>query len=233
MSDSRKLYGKWRAVVVNTKHPDKHYKAQIRVLGLWDKWPDAALPWAEYILPLGTRDNSGGAIPSEVGDLVWVEFDQGDTRCPFIVGGCLYAPGGVPNMPHEAIAGSKAHKHKRTDKQPKPSAAAYHQNAVYSLYGILIELTKDSALRFTHKASGSAVELTSEGKIVLHGEKDVYLSSQGDTIQEAKGALEVTIKGNASLVTDGNYSVKAKGSVSFEAGGAYSFKGASVAWTLG
>lgn len=233
MSDNRKLEGKHRAVVVDTNHPEGHYKVSIRVLGLWDDMPDWDLPWAEYILPLGTRDNSGGAVPSEVGDLVWVEFDHGDTRCPIIVGGCLYAPGGVPNMPHEAIAGRKAFQHKRTDKQPKPAAAKYHKNAVASLNGILIEVTKESALRFTHKASGSAVELTSDGQIVLHGEKNVYQSSQGDTIQEAQGALQVTIKGDASLVTDGNYSVKAKGSVSFEAGGSYSFKGASAAWKLG
>lgn len=233
MSEQRKLYGSHRAIVTNTTHPQGHYKAQIRVLGLWDDMRNEDLPWAEPRLQLGTRENMGGAIPCGVGDLVWVEFDHGDTRCPIITGGCLYAPGGVLNMPHEAFAGQQAHKHKRTAKQPKPEAATYYGNATLSLYGILVELTKEGALRFTHKSSGSAVELTSAGEIVLHGEKGVYQSSAGDTIQEVGGALKVTIKGNAQLETEGDYSVKAAGNMSFEAGGSYSFKGASASWRLG
>ncbi|WCH25157.1 phage baseplate assembly protein V [Aeromonas salmonicida] len=232
MSDERKLLGSHRSIVTNVDHPLGHYKVQIRVLGLWDDMRNEDLPWAEPKLELGTRANMGGTVPCEVGDLVWVEFDHGDTRCPIITGGCLYAPDGVLNMPHEAFAGSLAHQHKRSDKQPKPEAATYHRNAVYSLHGILIELTKESALRFTHKASGSAVELTSEGQIVLHGEKEIYQSSAGDTLQEVGGALKVIVKGNAQLETEGDYSVKAGGNMSFEAGGSYSFKGTSAAWTL-
>lgn len=233
MSEARKLVGEYRAIVTDVNHPQQHYKAQVRVLGLWDDMRNEDLPWAEPRLPLGTRANMGGGIPCEVGDLVWVVFDHGDTRCPIITGGCLYAPGGELNMPHEAFAGKQAHQHKRTDKQPKPEAAPYHANATLSLYGILAELTKEGALRFTHKASGSAVELTSAGEIVLHGEKGVFQSSAGDTIQEVGGALKVTIKGNAQLETEGDYSVKAAGNVSFEAGGSYSFKGAGAAWKLG
>jgi uncharacterized protein involved in type VI secretion and phage assembly len=233
MSEQRKLLGSHRAIVTNVNHPLGHYKVQIRVLGLWDGMRNEELPWAEPLLPLGTRANMGGAIPCEEGDLVWVEFDHGDTRCPVITGGCLYAPDGVLNMPHEAFAGKQAHKHKRTAKQPKPEAATYHGNATLSLYGILAELTKEGALRFTHKATGSAVELTSAGEIVIHGEKGIFQSSAGDTTQEVGGALKVTIKGNATLETDGDYSVKAGGSVSFEAGGSYSFKGSSASWSLG
>ena len=231
--DSRKLHGSWRARVENTAHPLKHYKVQIRVLGLWDDTPAAALPWAEYKLPLGTRPGMGGCVPCEVGDLVWVEFEQGDTRCPIVTGGCLHAPGGVPNMPHESFGGPDAYQHKRGEKQPKPEAAAYHGNFAYSLNGILIELTKEGALRFTHKGSGSAIELTSGGEILIHSEAGIFESASGDKLTEIGGGLTVKVSGSVKLEAGGDYSVKAGGGINFEAGGAYSFKGTGASWSLG
>lgn len=231
--DARKLAGSWRARVERTDHPLGLYKVQVRVLGLWDAAPLETLPWAEYRLPLGTRVNNGGAVPSEVGDLVWVEFEQGDTRCPIITGGCLYAPDRVLNMPHEAFAGGQAYSHKRTDKQPKPGAAGYHRDTVFSLNGVLIEIEKSGAFRLTNKASGSAVELNNAGQFVLHAAGESFESSGGAKLQEVGGALTVIIKGDAKLETDGSYSVKAGGGINFEAGGAYSFKGTGASWSLG
>ena len=225
MSMDKTMLGSWRAKVVSVEHPQKLYKVQIQVLGLWEELGPAELPWAEYRLPLGTRANMGGSIPCEVGDLVWVEFDQGDSRCPIITGACHYAPGGVLNMPHEAFGGPEAYQHKRTDDEPKPEAAAYHANLAFSLHNILIELTKESALRFTHKPTGSAVELTSAGDILLHGEKNIT--------QTAAEKWTVFVVGNIELNTKGDYAVKADGKMSFEAGGTLSFKGTNAEWKLG
>lgn len=224
------VWGRWRAVVANVNHPLKHYKAQVRVLGRDDSLPDESLAWAEYELPLGTRHNNGGVSPVEVGDYVWVEFVGGDTRAPVITGGCLYAPGGVLNMPHEAFAGSEAYQHKRTGRQPKPPAAEYHGNPVLSLYGTLLEIEKGGGYRITHKGSGSAVEVTASGQFVLHSEAEIFQSSAKDTVQECGGKLEVIIKGDCSVKTDGNYSVKAGGSIELIAGGAVKMGGTGFDW---
>ncbi|TND51980.1 hypothetical protein CF123_17840 [Aeromonas veronii] len=231
MSD--KLYGRYRAKVENVDHPEGHYKVQVRLLFLWDDWPAEALPWAEPELALGTRKNNGAAIPLEVGDLVWVVFEAGDSRAPVITGGCLYAPEGVLNMPHEAFGGSESYQHKRTDKQPAPEAGGYYENPVFSLYGTLFEAMKKGGFRLTHKASGSAVEVTKAGQFVLHGEAETFLSSKGDALVEGDGKLTVIVKGNASVESDGDISLKAKGKLSLVGKGGVEMGGASFNWKKG
>ena len=227
------VWGRHRAVIENVQHPLRHYKAQVRVLGRDEGLPVEALAWAEYELPLGTRANNGGVSPVEVGDYVWVEFVGGDTRAPVITGGCLYAPGGVLNMPHEAFAGAEAHKHKRTERQPKPPAAAYHTNPVLSLYGVLLEIEKAGGFRVTHKGSGSAVEVTQSGQFVIHSEAETFLSSKGDALVEGDGKLEVIVKGNVDVKTDGDFSVQAKGKLVLTGKGGVEVGGPSFNWKKG
>lgn len=231
MSDP--VWGRWRAVVESVDHPQRHFKAQVRVLGRDEGVPPEALAWAEYELPLGTRANNGGVSPVEPGDYVWVEFVGGDTRAPVITGGCLYAPGGVLNMPHEAFAGSEAYQHKRTDKQPKPLAPEYHTNPVLSLYGTLIEIEKAGGFRVTHKGSGSGVEVTGTGQFVLHSEAETFLSSKGDALVEADAKLTVIVKGDAAMESDGDFSIAAKGKLSLTGKGGVEMGGASFNWKKG
>lgn len=191
----QKLDSRYRAVVENTTHPEGLYMVQVRVLGLWDDWAADALPWAEYELPLGARPNSGVAFPVEKGDLVWVEFEHGDTRSPVITGSCLYAPNKIPNLPHEAIAGPDAYQHKRGDGEPTPAAAEYHKNTVLSLNGVLIEIEKSGAYRVTQKASGTAIEIASGGQVVIHAEADAFISTTGDMKLTAGGKIGVEAGG--------------------------------------
>ena len=118
----------------------------------------------------------------------------------------MYAPNKVPNLPHEAIAGSEAYQHKRAEGEPTPDAVEYHKNTVLSLNGVLIEIEKSGAYRVTQKASGSAVEINKDGKIVLHAESDIYLS--------ATGKQQVKITGNVTMETEGDFAVTA-GSYNF------------------
>lgn len=224
------VWGRWRAVIESVDHPQRHYKAKVRVLGRDDDLPVELLPWAEYELPLGTRANNGGVSPVEPGDYVWVEFVGGDTRAPVITGGCLYAPGGVLNMPHEAFAGELAYQHKRTDKQPKPPAAEYHTNPVFSLYGTLVEVEKVGGFRITHKPSGSAVEVNKDGQFVLHGEAETFLSSKGDALAEFDSKLQVIVKGNAEMKSEGDFSVEAGGLLKLKGAAGVEMGGPSFNW---
>ncbi|WP_429169423.1 phage baseplate assembly protein V [Aeromonas hydrophila] len=227
------VWGRHRAVVEDVDHPQKHYKARVRVLGRDDGLPVESLPWAECVLPLGTRENNGAATPVAVGDFVWVEFVGGDTRAPLITGGCLYAPGGVLNMPHEAFAGSESYQHKRTDKQPKPVAPGYNENAVLSLYGTLVEACKGGGFRVTDKGSGSGVEIAKSGQFILHVEAETFLSSKGDALVEGDGKLQVIVKGPAAIESDADISLKAKGKLSLEGGAGVEMKGPSFNWKKG
>lgn len=207
--EMEKLTSRYRAKVENTNHPQGLYMVQIRLLGLWDDLAPDALPWAEYELPLGARKNSGVACPVEEGDLVWVEFEHGDSRSPVITGSCQYAPNKIPNLPHEAIAGPDAYQHKRGNGEPTPEAAAYHKNTVLSLNGVLIEVEKSGAYRVTQKTSGTAIEIAKGGQVVIHAEADAFISTTG----------------NMKLTAGAKFSVEAEG--------ALEFKGSNAKWILG
>ncbi|MGL5906205.1 MAG: phage baseplate assembly protein V [Shewanella sp.] len=188
------LLGMWRCEITSVDHPDKLLLAQVRVLGLWDTLPASDLPWAEYLLSVGARTNDGDFSPVQVGDFVWCSFDRGDSRYPIIVGACHYAPQGVPNLPHESFAGDQSYEHKRTDAQPKPAAAQYHKDRVSTQFNFMVERTAAGALRATHKPTGTAIEITQDGQIVLHSELDSFDSTEQNKLIEAKLKITATAK---------------------------------------
>lgn len=199
-----------RALVVNVDDPKKLYRIQVRVIGLWDGVSDVDLPWAEYLL-YGARDNAGMANPAQVGDWVWVDFPSGDTRYPRVTGWCHFAPDGIPNLPHEAFSGGDAVKHKRLPNQPVPDATEYHRSEVLTRHGVTIEIEPSGAYRITQRESRSAIEITKDGHIVIHGEKKNFVSSADDTEMDVGANLIVRIAGDAKVEISGNAAVHTHG----------------------
>lgn len=80
----RKLFGKYRGVVIGIVDPMASGRVQVRV-------PDAGAAadpadWAMPCVPLA-GPNAGIAALPPVGANVWVEFERGDPRLPIWVGG--------------------------------------------------------------------------------------------------------------------------------------------------
>lgn len=193
-------FGAYRCVVEDVAHPDGLMLARVRILGEWEGVNVVDLPWAEYMLPVGARPNDGDFNPAQKGDLVWCEFDRGDSRYPIIKGSCFYAPAGVPNLPHESFAGSASYQHKRTAAQPKPDAAKYHRGRVSTQFNFMIERTESGALRATHKPTGTAVEITKDGQLVLHCENDSFESTSKNKLLEAE--LQITVLGKKQILIE-------------------------------
>lgn len=225
-----KQLSEYRAQVVNTKDPERLLRVQVRVPGWWDAVPEEDLPWAEYRLA-SARGNGGDFEPAEKGDWVWIDFINGDTRYPRITGWCHFAPDGKPELPHEAWEGEDAYEHKRLDVQPQPEPPPYHGARVSTKHGTTIEQAPDGSCRITQRASGTAIEITKEGHIVIHGEDKGYWSSESDTevdvgrhlmvrvIGDVKmdvgGSAEVNVKKDAKVNVDGNASAQVKGFMQF------------------
>ncbi len=193
-----RLFGKYRAVVINHKHPDRLHLAQIRLVALWDDIPDGDLPWAEYQLEPGAGEDAGADVmPYKKGASVWVEFPySGDTRCPLITGGAYEAPAGKSHLPADLM--SQAYAHKRTDKEPPAPQAAYGDR-VTDLFGILQQLTQSGEWCVTHKPTGTALHITKDGHLVLHTEKDSWRTTGGDVLEEVGGKLVVKVVGDAEV----------------------------------
>ena len=225
------MYGSYPSKVTSVTHPKNLYMAQVKLLGLWDAVAPETLPWADFLLPLGAKVNAGRGVPVEVGDLVWVDFPlNGDTRYPRITGSVYHAPEYVSNLPGELFG--KGVGQKRHGDEP-PATAFTNRDDIYSRFGLVEQKSASGNWCITHKATGSAIEITPTGAIVIHCEADSFRSSTGNTTENVGGKLAVNITGQVDLKTDGAYNIKAGGAVSIEAGGPFSVKATNADFVLG
>ena len=216
--NGHKQMAEYRAQVVSTQDPKRFLRVQVRVPGWWDGVPDKDLPWAEYKLA-SARANGGDFEPAEVGDWVWVDFPGGDTRYPRITGWCHFAPGGQPNLPHEAWGGPDAYTHQRLDEQPTPQQPPYHGARVSTKHGITVERAPDGSGRITQRSSGTSVEITKEGHIVIHGASDAFRSSAGDTREDVGGNMLIKTVGNLKFRVEGNVEWDVDGTINERSAG--------------
>ena len=194
---------KARALVVNCQDdPLQSLRVQVRVPGWWDDVPDNDLPWAEYQLS-SARERGGHFSPAEIDDLVWVEFPDGDTRYPIIVGWCHYAPSGKPNLPHESFDGPEkiVHKLDSVAEEPMPSSVKYHASEVMERYGMVVEINPDGELLITQRSTGTATRITKEGALTLHVEGSKHESVTGESKSHVVG--QVYLKHDGTLHFDG------------------------------
>jgi uncharacterized protein involved in type VI secretion and phage assembly len=101
---TEKLYGKYRASVLNNIDPMRLNRLQVQV-------PDAAglLPvtWAMPCVPVAGLANGMVALP-EIGSGVWVEFEQGDIDYPIWVGCFWGSAAEVPALAQATPPGVQA-----------------------------------------------------------------------------------------------------------------------------
>jgi len=237
-NEPSKLNGQYRASVISTTPPahlENLLLAQVRLIGLWDNSLEANLPWAEYLFPVGVRPLEGDFTPVEVGDFVWVDFVNGDARCPRIVGGCHYAPEGIPNTPPECYVNDSPYEHQRHDDEPVPPVNEYHKDKTQRFAGNMVEQTKGGHYRVTNMISGSAVELTPLGQIVIHATDQLFISAgaglkvaitgntqidlDGNLVANVTGTTDVKSDKNVTVTTGANMNLKSSGSMNIDAGG--------------
>ncbi len=205
---SNKLYGRYRAAVVNTVHPDGLYMVTVRVLELWDAIPDEDLPYAEFLLPLGAKPSHGHAVPVEKDDLVWVEFPRnGDTRYPLITGSVYYAPSYKSNLPDDV--NGTPYQHKRSTGEPKP-VKYNRKDDLYERWGLREQKSHTGGWQITHVASGTAIEITPDGQCVIHTEGDQWRSATGNLTEQFDGDVKLSVGGGQTITISKDSILKAK-----------------------
>jgi uncharacterized protein involved in type VI secretion and phage assembly len=96
----RKHWGKYRGLVVDRNDPDRLGRLRVRVPSLV---ADALPGWAWPVTPYGGAGIGLFALP-KLGDIVWVEFMEGELAHP-LWSGCAWAkPKGRTELPPEAVA---------------------------------------------------------------------------------------------------------------------------------
>jgi uncharacterized protein involved in type VI secretion and phage assembly len=96
--NENKYWGKYRAIVAERNDPERLGRLKLRVPSLL---ADAVTGWAWPAAPYAGADVGIFFVP-KVGDLVWVEFAEGELEHP-IWTGCAWAkPRGQSEVPQEA-----------------------------------------------------------------------------------------------------------------------------------
>lgn len=198
-------------------------RVKVRVFEFFsDDVPVDDLPWSEYHLPCGARENQGVFLPLQVGDYVWVSFPFcSDTRRPKIEGSLHYAPDAKPLLPHEAWKGDDEYTdHKRKDFEEKPADREYHKNPVISFSGVLAEIYPDGTLCITNKETGTAFQIHKNGDVIIHSEKALRYSTKEDSEGEI-GTYDKKKIGEYKEQEIGTYDEKKTGTYEKEEIGTY------------
>jgi uncharacterized protein involved in type VI secretion and phage assembly len=98
--NENKYWGKYRAIVVDRNDPELLGRLKLRVPSLL---ADASTGWAWPAAPYAGADVGFFFVP-KVGDLVWVEFAEGELEHPIWTGGAWAKPSGQSEVPKEAQA---------------------------------------------------------------------------------------------------------------------------------
>ncbi len=200
MPQPKKYEGMYRGTIVSVSDPRKQMRVQVRIPEIFSGIPDKDLPRGTYQLPLGSRPGEGAALPVQVGDLVWVRFDAGDTRQPIVTAAAAFMPGGKPNLPHDAWAGPEKYEHKRAEGEEPVPDPVYHEDVVYRQHDTMIQITKPGSIRVTQLSSGTAFEILPGGNVLIHCENEIIMS--------APNKIKLTCGASSLEMTPGN--IKAK-----------------------
>ncbi|MGL5103041.1 MAG: baseplate protein [Plesiomonas sp.] len=183
---SNLMSGDYRATIVATNHPQGLMKAKIRLTPLWDDVPDAALPWAEYRLPIGNI-----FIPSLKGDKVWVRFPyNGDSRYPLITGAAQDAPNGVPNVAPEASGNGSPYQPPEVEGAPALPTLTATEDLVYARNNFIIIQSVGGGVSMTNTVTGSCIGMNEAGDVFQRATGDYFLNATGGIKMKCKGLFE-------------------------------------------
>jgi hypothetical protein len=238
----RKYSGEYIGTVETGIH-DNLMRVQVRVQELFGAAEDVLsedLPWATYRLPAGSRASDGFFIPVKKGDLVWVDFPfNTDTRRPRITGSVHVCPidandttrTPAPFLPNESWpteAGRSTPYRTGLNDPLTPTASLsggrgdlQKPPCVFKQNGVVVEILSDGTVRITNTnaadggASGSNIEITKTGDIIIHSENSLFLSTKvnqenaihGDTSITALGDKIQNVMGNVAENTKGQHSI--------------------------
>ena len=186
-----RYFGLYRAKVVDnddSKSDDgkKLCRLKVRVFNLYSELKDSDLPWAWPCFMDGGGNDQGNVHIPEIGNTVWIQFEEGNPDRPVWVGTYYGSPGGEVETP-KFVQGDDAEPASQ-DAEPlidEPSSwkPEYpHNRGIRTPGGIVIEWDDTPSSRRIHlyHPSGSHYEFRENGDVVLHVKGNYHVVVDGD-----------------------------------------------------
>jgi hypothetical protein len=191
-----KFHGFYRGTVVDVQDPLKSGRVKVKVFSVYDQLGNDGIPWAEYADPMMTM----GFFAPDVGDLLWVFFDNGDHMKPVYFAG--------------AASGKFGHSEKTN--------GSYPNNRVFKVKG-------GHKIEVNNSGTGQInIQHNSGTRLTLNGDGSVDLNVVSDYRINVAGNMETTVTGNTTTNVGGSASTDVSGSITVGAGGGASLSASSI-----
>lgn len=212
---SRSGQGPVVAQVTDVNDPEQQARVKLTFPWLSDTYVS---DWARTVQPGAGKDRGAMVLP-EVGDEVFVLFEQGDIRRPYVLGslynGVDTPPAGGPGL----IDGSSG----AVNRRSMVSRRGHRIDLLDEdgrTEGITLSTTGDK-LTLTMDSVATMITVHSDGKVLVEGKGGIVIDSASSKL-ELKGG-EVSISATNGVKVDGG-----SGAVSVQTNGALSLKGTTA-----
>lgn len=183
-------------VVEDNMDPLKIGRVRVRLHGLYDDIPTAALPWSTPNFPLGAGGVKGSFIVPEIGAVINVTFDDGDIYEPKYDSKCL----DIANLDFDA------------DKdEDYPNSVIFYETS----NGDYCKVNRKTGEYTLKTGSGVFFKMCQDGSIILSNE-----SSEGGSLQVSLiGDIDIDNRAHDYYLTTNNKMVSAFGDLVTKANG--------------
>lgn len=188
-------------MVVGNEDPNNAGRLRVRIGGLHDGIDDADLPWASASMSSASF-NSGSFIIPDIGDTVWVVFEDGRNYVPVWIG-CCYSSNTTMGRRHNS----------RGYTNNAPAGVTYAPTEGVSIDKKVIYKSKNGAIVYCDDSNSddSIVLKDANGNKLVLGAQGMY------TVVPGGGTLRVLKDGTISLRTDnGTIRITPEGKIEME-----------------
>lgn len=220
------------AKVTNITDPDKQNRVKVRPLAPEDNKDILETDWCPVVMPLSGKSCGIFAMPS-VDDLVLIAYLEGNTTCPYVVGGTwnpkspapyTIADGKNVNFSVKTPGGSELLFYDEKDKEyitfttPKKAALTVSDEKKTASF-----TDPDKKNSLTVNWEKGEIEITADKKITLKaGKASIVLDGSGKITIKADNSIELSSAGiksdasNANKISGSSVEVGAKGKLTLK-----------------
>lgn len=180
-----RFYGKYRGIVVDNADPEQMGRLRVKVPSVLGD--EIVTGWATPCVPYGGGMNLGMFFIPEVGDGVWIEFEEGDLEFPIWVGTYWSKPGGDSEVPKPNDADGA----EQSTVQDPPTRK-------------IIKTMKGHSIQFEDNDGEEMVTI-----IEAENENVITMDQNGITIKDGTGTIRIEdASGNEVLMDSSGISCK-------------------------